>query len=837
LDNEFYHNLVRSFQKIAHVAGLLRLVTPRDAFLTTLGKAAVPADIFGQSTGSRNALNPESLKSPTAVDPSISSSDAPPTTFNIRNLLCLRALLNLGIALGPTLSQDAWFIVIETLWYADLVVGISTKSTARLSDRKSIDVERASAAEVSRGTLGNEILAVQTAATKMFESTSDYPDFAFKGILLALLSLSSQTGQQPSFDPNSTPSKRSLASVQLSPGAKTHQNKRSISLAVRIPRMQEGALKFVLEKVADLSTANFSRLSHSQDDEHSWTLLSESLIAVTSNEEISPPLRSEAGDILNSIIFNSIKLGSFGDDSTRSRAQLRSLSGLKSQISGLYSTSLRSQSAASRSAAFEVHGHGLETLRAILEECGESLIAGWELVFELISSVFYKKDDEKSENKDTLRSQRTFLAKSPKLIRTAYKSLQLLSSDFLASLPSDCLLDLIIAFYNFAAQEEDFNISLTSTTTFWTISDFLRSQIDNFSIENYIDDSSNEDTMVTLVNSSDLGASRNALWMALLLRMVDLSRDSRSEIRNSVVQTVTRIVDAYGQRLSPKAWTICLNKILFAVAEAIQEQVSAAIAGKHGAETRRTAIETAILEVKGLSNIVATYFDIIILDEKFALSWKRLLDIFNSLVKLNLLELSEAVFSSFKDLLSHIEDSNYVSQDLLQLAWQCWTEGHPVSPNIDVNLDMPNQEALLAYLQAFHEIYRLLKDDMTDVHINQILQHFRNAVLGSVLSRYSSDVDHLTEVQKTVLGYLRVLCLDKPSAQHALVCCLSDMVDCVLTNFDAEQDRRHPTFVAFSKAVANLLAWYIREQGIVVDLLAAGTLAHALGHLANLINS
>lgn len=42
LDSDYYHGLVRSFQKFTHVAGLLRLSTPRDAFLTTLGKAAVP---------------------------------------------------------------------------------------------------------------------------------------------------------------------------------------------------------------------------------------------------------------------------------------------------------------------------------------------------------------------------------------------------------------------------------------------------------------------------------------------------------------------------------------------------------------------------------------------------------------------------------------------------------------------------------------------------------------------------------------------------------------------------------------------------------------------------
>ena len=52
LDADYYHGLVRSFQKFTHVAGLFRLSTPRDAFLTTLGKAAVPPNVFTANSGS-----------------------------------------------------------------------------------------------------------------------------------------------------------------------------------------------------------------------------------------------------------------------------------------------------------------------------------------------------------------------------------------------------------------------------------------------------------------------------------------------------------------------------------------------------------------------------------------------------------------------------------------------------------------------------------------------------------------------------------------------------------------------------------------------------------------
>lgn len=56
LDSEHYRALVRAFQKFAQVAGLLRMSIPRDAFLTTLGKAAVPSHVLAGSSSGQSYL-------------------------------------------------------------------------------------------------------------------------------------------------------------------------------------------------------------------------------------------------------------------------------------------------------------------------------------------------------------------------------------------------------------------------------------------------------------------------------------------------------------------------------------------------------------------------------------------------------------------------------------------------------------------------------------------------------------------------------------------------------------------------------------------------------------
>lgn len=58
LDSEHYRALVRAFQKFAQVAGLLRMSTPRDAFLTTLGKAAVPSHVLAGSNSGQSISYP-----------------------------------------------------------------------------------------------------------------------------------------------------------------------------------------------------------------------------------------------------------------------------------------------------------------------------------------------------------------------------------------------------------------------------------------------------------------------------------------------------------------------------------------------------------------------------------------------------------------------------------------------------------------------------------------------------------------------------------------------------------------------------------------------------------
>lgn len=835
LDEDYYHNLVRSFQKLAHVAGLLRLSVPRDAFLTTLAKATMPAEMAGASTAAASDSHSIPAMDEKRKDGPRASAEIASLSLSTRNLLCLRALLNLGIALGPTLDQPAWSIILGTLQDVDLLISMASSKTHNLVHNAG-DVS----GDMSKANLGSEITAVEAASAKLFESTGDYPSDSFGGLLIALLDLSGIT-EGPAKDgpsekipgtPNSSPSQKHIG--------RPRGNNRGVSFVIEKSRMRDEELKFVLDKAKELAQANLERLSSlANPDRGVWKLLIERLIATAANPEISQRLRLKANGVLSYVVFETMKQGDDADDSVRNARHIRNLETLNMQVSTLYSVNACMPGLPLSTSIIEIHEQSLETLKSILEQYAESFTDGWTLVFSLISSVFGDISNGESataagDTSSRVRDTRS-IADSPRLVRAAYKSLQLVASDFIALLPRQCRLDLVNSLSRFALQQEDFNISLTTTSSFWNISDFLQGQIEEFCIESHVELSVSEETLSALARGDEPSVSRNALWLLLLLRIVSLARDSRLEIRNCAIQTLLRIFDAYGQQLSPKAWRLCLNRVLFLMVETIELELANSRAAEkaRGSEVVHSWIETAVVMIKGIANLITTFFGPIVGDSAFDASWEHLLGYLYKLISSNFLELNEAVFSSLANILLRAQVTNNLSKKALELAWSLWVAGHPAPREDLIDLGHPNQDASSAYLQAFQQLYALYKDDLGNDHIEHILHHLRLLAWNSVSSPYSPDVDRVSDVQAIIIDCLKLLCSDKQVAQPKIVFCLADFVDSALTKWSLDSDSRRPTFIAFSKSAVELLGWYIATFGIKEDIFSNGSLSCALEHLGN----
>lgn len=459
LDSENYHALIRSFQKFTQIAGLLDLATPRDAFLTTLGKSAVPlinttvpspqtneqglVSLADDSTDSDRDIAPHSQ--PRQPRKSMDLSLPP---LNTRHLLCLRALLNLGIALGPVLRQS-WTIILETLQQADLIISLATPGRRNQSRRSTGGVEKDPASGIGDGAddLKLEITAAETAASRLFESTADLPNEAFMDFLRCVCSLF------PIGD-GSLDGAPVNGSLNAKPAVRKHQKVRSVAGVAIDTNMTGHSTGFLLDKTDETIKSNVVRFLQPETTETGWDFLSEKLTAILMNFLLPSDVRIKAAKALDDlVVFVAVSEEEISSEE-RDAVRGRSLETLANEVSCI-NVSEPQSTGTSQSCEVEIHRLSLEALRSILEHCGDSLEIGWSSVLTIINSVFV-----------TPVNDRAAVTMSPgprslKLVSAAFGSLQLICSDFLSSVPSSHILSLLDTLHSFSAQDQDLNISLT----------------------------------------------------------------------------------------------------------------------------------------------------------------------------------------------------------------------------------------------------------------------------------------------------------------------------------------------------------------------------------------
>ena len=482
LDSEYYHSLVRSFQKFTHVAGLLRLETPRDAFLTTLGNAALPADLLIPNAGTtpstpsveaqslfqnaRGLLSVESLVSHTAssvaTDKHKQATDSSLTFLNARNMLCLRALLNLGIALGPTLGK-AWSILLETLQQADVVISVCNHGTGLKSSFKDQKVENQAKQEgpAPVTNLGAEVMAVESAASRMFESTAGYPNDSFIEFISALCKLVG--AGSPELQGGDL---KSTAPMPLTPRTPSHSHRRipSSTRLLTFSTVQSEFDQSVLLKLDEVAGINIARLTRQRPSDSGWDVIVGELVAVACSARFDNLTRLNATKVLDRLVLSAFSYGQSAG--LHNNVENLGLSALRHEIQRLYDGS-GGEGHSMQGVQTEIHQLILESLKSILEQWGDTLEAGWEMVFEIVSHTFDDVERESSSTTDQVdflnfEQRRTYATtRSPKLVRPSFDCLRLICSDFLGGLSSSCILMLIDILFRFCSQTEDFNISLT----------------------------------------------------------------------------------------------------------------------------------------------------------------------------------------------------------------------------------------------------------------------------------------------------------------------------------------------------------------------------------------
>ncbi|KAF3929265.1 hypothetical protein AA313_de0206282 [Arthrobotrys entomopaga] len=471
LDNEYYHGLVRSLQKFTQVAGVLDLGTPRDTFLTTLGKAAVPPQVLsshiafsGHNDASTTSKGDPSNAASTLNVPG--AADSKPLALNVRNLVCLRALLNVGTALGTTL-KESWTIVLEALQQTDYILQSTYRASTKSSSQsiKSIDSQRTiTEGQPNLSNVGPEIAAVEGTSQKLFESTREFNNEAFRSFLAALCELLALDDLEPASsrgDDSETQKPVQGAMPVLTPRKASVAQHRLANFGLRRKSSSASSIDntFVISKLGELVQVNIDRLITEDADDNGWNTIQHYLLLASTSRGVEGAIRLKASDILHDFVIlaartvNPETYGTVGIQERILRSLLKELQGLEEGNT----SSVDSHSNTVKLVDADIHRSALEALTTMLEQSGENLKAGWDVLFSIMNTAFRAPIEGK-----TFRPA----GKSIRLLKTSFASLQLICTDFLGLLPIDCVLVLIDTLYAFCAQVDDLNISLTVSGVF-----------------------------------------------------------------------------------------------------------------------------------------------------------------------------------------------------------------------------------------------------------------------------------------------------------------------------------------------------------------------------------
>jgi hypothetical protein len=523
LSDTLFAEVLSALQDFTIACNTLSLWMPRNAFLNTLGRYAVPPPVVSamQTYLENGAGRKESVISSDGLAAALGGRPVP--SLSERNLACLKATVMTAKHLAGDLDT-AWHDVLEVLQNAVFMLGAKRPSVVRrgtgisasprigsspLRTRDSIDEPRS---EVFEG-IDNEEISI--AINVLFDSTTQMDDKAFTTFLSALCQLSSEmigssTGTVGQMDAPETP-KSSTFPMSPSP-----DNRRRTSGITISSSAKSGEKSFSLGKLRIVGMLNLNRLVN-KDPDVGWDILTRHLLSIARDGNAPSTVRVQASETLGDILLGSLRAK---DD----RIQPLVFAVLGKQvdvhpISNLISTN------------YDVRSAGYHTLNQILESSGHSLQVGWTTIFGMLNDVCRTRTHLDPPNRPTAASRG-----DANLVRIAFPSLNLICTDFLSSLDHDAMRQCITCLGHFGRQREDVNITLSAIGLMWNVSDSVQ-------------------------------ADSKDLWLELLLQLLDLGRDPRVEVQSTAMQTLYKCIELYGGTLSTKLWEEVWWKVVFPLLE------------------------------------------------------------------------------------------------------------------------------------------------------------------------------------------------------------------------------------------------------------------------------
>ncbi|KAI8586711.1 hypothetical protein BDZ88DRAFT_427821 [Geranomyces variabilis] len=733
VDDDVFAMIIRAYQSITSVVGLLGLTSHRDAFLASLSKSCLPHHVFSSDTsgGSQEKRDANQAAQIAALQ-GISSRSG--VVLTDRNVLCLRALIYVAQCLTPVLEDKAWYLILETLQISDKFISAgktgrkeqSSMSLVGDKDGRSRMGSVAAQATSAAAHMENQFVTLLVVTKKLFDGTSTMQDRNLLEFLRALCRLA----------------RTSTSGTALTPASGSTGT------------AKEGAVKltdeksFAVSKLHDVVLMNVGRLIKSSDLTI-WDFIISELVEMAHRPNCAPSVRAQLCQTISDVLLAAVQVADFSDPAIELKLldPLRKLMLNDTSAAGAESPmgEADDREKISKSVWFvDVQKAGLETINKILQTSGQHLSAGWPLILEVIRTIGISRVrrpcvESKAGAEDAAGTAApsavdvaaTGTTKAPGLVRVAFPCLQLICTDFLSLLNPTVLHQCIEALGSFGAQTDDLNISLTAVGLLWSISDFVLTKRGELE-EEKMDVASSKASLAQETLSSGMLApppteleaksqeylsttisikrsasaciaklkdplskqTMDALWMLLLSHLSQLCSDSRPEVRNSANQTLFRTLGMNGGKLTLEAWEQCIWGVLFPLLERVQMSSEGGRLGvQQPAPTEMMMSsarnspgkqwdETKVITLAGISKCLFDFLPVLVdLGDGFDRAWALFLDYIKSWCLSGSPEVSMAAVKSLRTLAQYPktvaggEIAVNVQKHLVKLmrvAWNVW---------------------------------------------------------------------------------------------------------------------------------------------------------------------
>ncbi|WFC97992.1 Endocytosis and vacuole integrity protein [Malassezia yamatoensis] len=422
----------------------------------------------------------------------------------------------------------------------------------------------------------------------------------------------------------------------------------------------------VLDQIDRVASANIQRIA-TELPEGAWLPIVDNLFKVMDNTTLSTGDRARAAAVFDSIAYNTLRtIPSTAHN--RQRAILLALhrQACAEEWNGPVGLAIRKAA--------------MDTLLHILEAQAHRLQAGWDLVFKMCRFV--------ADQTSHIRQQG--MTPAPYL-KTTFACVQLISSNYLASLNDEELKQCIASLPSFCAQTEDTNLALKANGVLWDITaDVYRRQ------------TTSEESV-------------SSLWLLVLQHMRDIANldEAGTDVRSSAISSLFQVLVQYHTSLQPSDWTHIYYEILFPLYDAQSEQ-----------ECSTCQQETSlVLVIQGTARTLENVTTVLSSNEMFFPIWSEFLDRLVCTYQEASRPVAQAGLDAMLNLFTSLQASAPISgEDLWQKNWSAWVE---IGSNLRKDTTSTNLVTVVALLEP---LYKAISPNLSDTHIDALLRTLENSV-------------------------------------------------------------------------------------------------------------